>query len=372
MIKKISLPLLILIITPYTLLANKVEECSNLSVSNHNCDTYGNALIETQAKKIPHPRKRTITTKTLPLPKQDKEIITIDDIIESSLMIEDSVRYKGTYISAKEKEILKNQTKDRHITKNDKNITIQTNSNKTFIPKDKNITIQIDSNNTFISTDSNLSIKDDIIQNSLVLEDAMIYKGIYSSFSQPSIISKQEIIKELTLADKKESKLAIIAHNWDKDKKSTYSHKDKYIKKKKIDKKEKKKLNKKRKKKLSKKSKSKSKSKKYKFLKRDYNHKLRVIATAYTSHKRQTDRTPFIAAWNNKLRPGNKVIAVSRDLIRKYGLKNGSKVKISGLKGYYRVRDKMNKRFRKKIDIYMGKNKRRALRWGGKNVTIYW
>ena len=58
--------------------------------------------------------------------------------------------------------------------------------------------------------------------------------------------------------------------------------------------------------------------------------------------------------------------------MRKYGLRNGSKVKISGLRGTYTVRDKMNKRFRKKIDIYMGTNKRRALRWGRRYVTIYW
>ncbi len=28
--------------------------------------------------------------------------------------------------------------------------------------------------------------------------------------------------------------------------------------------------------------------------------KLRVTATAYTSHKAQTDNTPFLAAWNNR------------------------------------------------------------------------
>ena len=75
-------------------------------------------------------------------------------------------------------------------------------------------------------------------------------------------------------------------------------------------------------------------------------HKLRVTATAYSSHKRQTDNTPFLAAWNNRLRPGMKIIAVSRDLLTRYGLHNGTKVRIAGLRGYYRVRDKMNKRFR--------------------------
>ena len=101
-------------------------------------------------------------------------------------------------------------------------------------------------------------------------------------------------------------------------------------------------------------------------------HRLRVTATAYTSHKGQTDKTPFLAAWNNRLRPGMKIIAVSRDLLSRYGMRNGTVVKIAGLSGYYRVRDKMNKRYKKRIDIYMGLNKRKALRWGRRSVMIYW
>jgi LysM repeat protein len=100
--------------------------------------------------------------------------------------------------------------------------------------------------------------------------------------------------------------------------------------------------------------------------------KLRVTATAYSSHRAQTDKTPFLAAWNNRIRPGMKIIAVSRDMLKRYGLRNGSKVKIGGLSGYYTVRDKMNKRFRKRIDIYMGTNRRRALRWGRRSVMLYW
>jgi 3D (Asp-Asp-Asp) domain-containing protein len=102
------------------------------------------------------------------------------------------------------------------------------------------------------------------------------------------------------------------------------------------------------------------------------NKKLRVTATAYSSHSGQTDGTPFLAAWNNRLRPGMKIIAVSRDLLSKYGLKNGSKVKIGGLRGYYTVRDKMNKRYKKRIDIYMGMNRRKALRWGKRSVILYY
>ena len=100
--------------------------------------------------------------------------------------------------------------------------------------------------------------------------------------------------------------------------------------------------------------------------------KLRVTATAYSSHAGQTDKTPFLAAWNNRLRPGMKIIAVSRDMLTRYGMKNGTKVRIGGLRGYYRVRDKMNKRYRKRIDIYMGLDRRRALRWGRRSVVIYW
>ena len=101
-------------------------------------------------------------------------------------------------------------------------------------------------------------------------------------------------------------------------------------------------------------------------------HSLRVQATAYSSHRGQTDKTPFLAAWNNRIRPGMKIIAVSRDLIYKYGLGNGKRVRIQGLPGYYRVRDKMNKRYTKRIDIYMGVNRRKALRWGRRRTVIYW
>ena len=105
---------------------------------------------------------------------------------------------------------------------------------------------------------------------------------------------------------------------------------------------------------------------------KSYARSLRVTATAYTSHVNQTDSTPNIAAWGDRLKPGMKSIAVSRDLLKVYGLKHGQKVRIKGLKGEYRVLDKMNKRWKKKIDIYMGMNKRRAFKWGRRKVDIYW
>jgi len=98
---------------------------------------------------------------------------------------------------------------------------------------------------------------------------------------------------------------------------------------------------------------------------------LRVTASAYTSHKNQTQGDPTIGAWGHKLKPGVKTIAVSRDLLRR-GLKNGTKVTIDGLKGTFIVRDKMHYRWHKKIDIYMGYDRQRALNWGKRKVVIRW
>ena len=97
-----------------------------------------------------------------------------------------------------------------------------------------------------------------------------------------------------------------------------------------------------------------------------------VEATAYTSHENQTDSTPNIAAWNDRLEPGMKVIAVSRDMLNKYGMKHRTKVRIKGLDGEYLVLDKMNKRWKKKIDIYMGKDLKKAFKWGRRKVEIEW
>ena len=116
-----------------------------------------------------------------------------------------------------------------------------------------------------------------------------------------------------------------------------------------------------------KKKKTKSKKPKGKF-----KRKLRVTATAYISSRSETDSTPFLAAWSNRIRPGMKIIAVSNDLIREFGITNGSKVRISGLSGVYTVRDKMNKKWRRRIDIYMGLNAARSRRWGKRRVVLFY
>jgi len=98
---------------------------------------------------------------------------------------------------------------------------------------------------------------------------------------------------------------------------------------------------------------------------------LKVTATAYNSLPGQTQGNPTITAWGDKLVPGMKVIAVSRDLIP-LGLKHGVKVKIDGLPGTYTVMDKLHQRWQHRIDIYMGKDIKAAKKWGKRKVTIRW
>ncbi len=98
---------------------------------------------------------------------------------------------------------------------------------------------------------------------------------------------------------------------------------------------------------------------------------MEVTATAYNSLVGQTLGHPAEAAWGDTLKPGMKAIAVSRDLIDS-GLTYRTKVTIDGLKDTFLVLDKMNRRWKKKIDIYMGTSRTDALNWGKQTVTIRW
>jgi 3D (Asp-Asp-Asp) domain-containing protein len=81
-----------------------------------------------------------------------------------------------------------------------------------------------------------------------------------------------------------------------------------------------------------------------------------VTLTTYTVDQSQTDDTPLVTASGFKLDHLNprrhRVIAISRDLKARF--KFGSRVRITNagrFNGVYVVRDLMNKRFRRKIDI---------------------
>ena len=100
-------------------------------------------------------------------------------------------------------------------------------------------------------------------------------------------------------------------------------------------------------------------------------NQMKVTATAYNSLVGQTLGHPAEAAWGDTLKPGMKAIAVSRDLIDS-GLTYRTKVTIDGLSDTFLVLDKMNRRWKKKIDIYMGTSRHNALNWGKQKVTIRW
>ena len=96
-----------------------------------------------------------------------------------------------------------------------------------------------------------------------------------------------------------------------------------------------------------------------------------VDASAYNSLPSQTEGDPNVGAWGDVLRPGMRAIAVSRDLLE-LGLVRGTRVRIDGLAGEYMVLDKMAKRWRRKIDIYMGNDVGAARAWGIRQVRIRW
>jgi 3D (Asp-Asp-Asp) domain-containing protein len=96
-----------------------------------------------------------------------------------------------------------------------------------------------------------------------------------------------------------------------------------------------------------------------------------VTLTTYKASETETDSTPNITASGFKITnpKKHKIIAVSRDLKRKY--KFGQRVRIVGAGKYdgtYRVHDLMNKRYRKRIDILVGHNDKQTKL---KKVKIY-
>jgi 3D (Asp-Asp-Asp) domain-containing protein len=66
-----------------------------------------------------------------------------------------------------------------------------------------------------------------------------------------------------------------------------------------------------------------------------------------------------------------KAVAVSRDLLKE-GLKRGTTLRIEGLEGRYVVLDKTGSRYKKRVDIYMGIDVRKAKQFGVRKLRIYW
>ncbi len=96
-----------------------------------------------------------------------------------------------------------------------------------------------------------------------------------------------------------------------------------------------------------------------------------VDATAYNSLPEQTEGDPWLSASGHRLEPGMRAIAVSPDLA-KLGLVHGRKVRIEGLRGEWIVRDRMPRRWKRRIDIFMGEDVDAALDFGRRRVRIHW
>jgi len=96
---------------------------------------------------------------------------------------------------------------------------------------------------------------------------------------------------------------------------------------------------------------------------------MEVTATAYNSFPSQTLGDPSIAAWGDTLIPGTKAIAVSRDLLDK-GMGHNTPIRIEGFSDTFYVKDKMHRKWKNRIDIYMGSDYKKAKEWGRRKVHI--
>jgi len=326
--KKVSITIISLtLINQLSAKSNKIVDCRLISPSTTECKPYSTKFILTKDKIAP---KEEINIK----------VISVDDMVEKYVKIYDPIR-NSTHYTVEELKIIAriHQREDR--AKNFPRYRVKKGDNLFVIAKRYKIDTEKILEWNEIENISKLKLNQEII---IPLEQ--------NRFSK---LTKAHKAKILRIKKRKELRAK---------KRRELEKKRKLALKKRLE----------REKKLKEKRKREAKlyPSKKKRLHLSKGKKLRVLATAYTSHRKQTDRTPFLAAWNNRLRPGSKSIAVSRDLIKKYGIRNRQRVKISGLSGYYIVKDKMNRRFRKRIDIYMGLNRRKALRWGRRRVTIYW
>jgi len=388
-------------------MAKGVVECNIITGGTRECNPYSLRFVKTKEVKYDLHRKKLIVSKTLPVPekKSSVKVISVEDLIEKYVKVEDSMRFKGNepvpvdeikkekvvtgiekiklerkklfekmqkFKEEKEKERLEalaiaDEEKKKKLAKEEKRRLetlrlAEETKKKELEEKRKNQGLYvIEKGDSLSAIAAKFSMKTNelrILNNLEKKSSIRIGKKLTIPYSQKRVdaIARAEYVVE------KGDSLGSIAKEFNltskEIKKFNHLKKGSIIR-----------VGQKIRLPLPHKL---AEAKKIKMLRRYGKRKLRVTATAYSSHRGQTDKTPFLAAWNNRLRPGMKIIAVSRDMLTKYGMKNGTKVRIAGLSGIYRVRDKMNKRYRKRIDIYMGVNKRKALRWGRRSVVIYW
>jgi len=111
-------------------------------------------------------------------------------------------------------------------------------------------------------------------------------------------------------------------------------------------------------------------------LNNDVNEQLESKAAKLIAQKKLTElaykRLLEISEKNAQIKKLKDAANKAKPQLIKASYNSVSNNSIKGLKGEYLVLDKMNKRWRKKIDIYMGMNKKKAFRWGKRNVEIFW
>jgi 3D (Asp-Asp-Asp) domain-containing protein len=100
-------------------------------------------------------------------------------------------------------------------------------------------------------------------------------------------------------------------------------------------------------------------------------HALTVKVTAFNSTPAQTDARPNETACGDRIAPGDRIVAVSRDL-KAVGLECGQQIRIEGLDGSWTVADSMAARHEQRVDIYMGNDVKAARQWGVKEREIRW
>lgn len=99
-----------------------------------------------------------------------------------------------------------------------------------------------------------------------------------------------------------------------------------------------------------------------------------VTLTTYSPSEGETDSTPNITASGFKIDVRNpkkhKIIAVSRDLKRKWKFNQKVRIRKAGkYNGVYTIKDVMNKRHKKRIDILVG-SKEKPIKLKGVEVTL--
>lgn len=76
-----------------------------------------------------------------------------------------------------------------------------------------------------------------------------------------------------------------------------------------------------------------------------------VTVTSYNNSEEQTDGTPNVTASNRPVREG--IVAISQDFLNKGYAKYGDLIYISCFDKWFVIEDTMNKRFEKRLDVFL-------------------